>query len=151
MDHFIDWPLATHKPNCLSPDQYTVTDRHVSAVVYMSDELESLPIQTYLSIVQFSRESDFIIDKIILAYADGSPVTVKSHKDHVEYIRDLADGVVVVESVLAETEWKAKHKAVEMVTTKQVHGTTCSYIYMYTPKNYRNLTAASQNCAYKPE
>lgn len=133
VDHFLDWPSPSYKPNCLRSDQYVFTDKTVSAVIYMKDELDSLPTQTFLSILQFTAESGITVNKIVLAYINNK-ASILSHEANADHITSLAGDRVVVESVSAATEWLVKRKALERISSEQVGTSSATQYWIITVK-----------------
>lgn len=121
IDHFEDWPTPYHKDNC--PERYVLADNSVSIIIYMKDALDSLPVQTFLSTVQFTRNSKITISNVVLVFINNTE-SLPTHLAHVEYMMDLAaaslSGPISVLTATAETEWKAKLAGVKLANAEQV-------------------------------
>lgn len=116
-DHFLDWPSPSTKSHC--PKSYDLKDDAVSIVIYMKDILDSLAVQTFLSTVQFSKESNMVINNVVLTYVNSSK-SFDAHMANIETMMALRVLSVPVIAKPAESEWKAKLQGVHLANSEQV-------------------------------
>jgi len=113
-DHFKDLPFATEKPLCSFP---AANHQRISVIIYLVNNYDSVPVQTFLSIQQFSKEAGVELSEVIIAYINDS-WEAELNSRVIETIRLFA--TIKVLSAEAETEWKAKLKAIRLTTAEQV-------------------------------
>ncbi|KAF6025027.1 hypothetical protein EB796_016644 [Bugula neritina] len=116
-DHFTDWPTPFKKLGC--PKSHSMRDNSLAIVIYLKDDLESLPTQTFLSALQFCRESNVSIANIVFVYRNDGQ-SVHSVESHIEYFMELTAGSIPIISKSAATEWKAKQAGVDLANARQV-------------------------------
>lgn len=116
-DHFAGWPSPFRKSGCFK--DYDLRDRTVSIILYMRTVLDSLPIQTFLSVIQFSSQSNINVKEVIVAYINDSTYH-EAQKLYLTEITRLAGDSIRIVSATANTKWTAKLAAVELATSEQV-------------------------------
>ena len=117
-DHFIDWPSAFHKYGCQF--NYPIRDRTFSFVLFIRDAIDSLPIQTFLSVVQFSSQSRNPIREVVVTYVNES-LSLTGYQAYIDEIQRLATiSNIKVFTTSGSSEWKAKLNAIKLTSSEQV-------------------------------
>ena len=117
-DHFVNWPSPTSKRSC--PNFYNLKDESVSIVIYLTDDLDSYPMQTFLSAIQFTKESRLVISNVVFTFINNS-LAFDSHMRHVRAMMALTTESVRIVVTSSESERKAKLKGVDLANSEQVH------------------------------
>lgn len=121
VDHFIDWPSAFEKSGCKL--DYSLRDRSFSLILFMKDVIDSLPIQTVLSVLQFSSQTKNPIRDIIVTFVNES-ASIAGHQAYIEEIQRLAGSNLTVSTTSAGSEWRAKLNAIRLASSEQVGATS---------------------------
>lgn len=116
-EHFADFPSGYIKQGC--HQQHNVRNPTVCPIVYLTNSLEAVPLQTLFSVLQFSRESGISINAVIVAFKNDTQ-SAGAHQVTVEAAKQYIGQLVNIETVTAGTEWQAKKAAVELVQCSQV-------------------------------
>ncbi|XP_067949007.1 uncharacterized protein [Watersipora subatra] len=115
-DHFADWPSPSKKKGC--PTEYSLKDWSLSIIIYLSADLESVSMQTFLSVTQFIRDSQLIIKNIIITYID-EPISKESNILQINTMMKLTTDLPII-VISSDSEWKAKLEGVRRANSEQV-------------------------------
>lgn len=85
----------------------------------MKDSLDSLPIQTFLSALQFIQQSNVTISNAILTFKNDE-ASKSTHLANIKVMMALTTSAVSVIVSSADTEREAKLRALDFTNSEQV-------------------------------